>query len=107
MDRIAVNNSGLFNYEIVGQIIFGFYQPYSSGSRDDIDYSGLEVKNNRSYLDQRLDWDDESIDYEGYEDYEGYNEEDDDFGFWTCDICGGNQDTGCLYFDPSECPRRQ
>jgi len=25
--------------------------------------------------------------------------------YWTCDICGGNSETGCLYFDPTECPR--
>lgn len=25
--------------------------------------------------------------------------------FWSCDICGGNQNTGCLYNDPTECPR--
>jgi hypothetical protein len=24
---------------------------------------------------------------------------------WSCDICGGNSDTGCWYFDPTECPR--
>ena len=25
---------------------------------------------------------------------------------WSCSICGGDSDTGCLYFDPSECPKR-
>lgn len=25
--------------------------------------------------------------------------------YWTCDICDGNSETGCLYFDPTECPR--
>ena len=25
--------------------------------------------------------------------------------YWSCDICGGDSDTGCLYFDPTECPR--
>lgn len=25
--------------------------------------------------------------------------------FWSCDICGGDESTGCLYFDPTECPR--
>lgn len=25
--------------------------------------------------------------------------------YWSCDICDGNSETGCLYFDPSECPR--
>lgn len=25
--------------------------------------------------------------------------------FWSCQICGGNNDTGCLYFDPTECPK--
>jgi hypothetical protein len=25
--------------------------------------------------------------------------------FWSCDICDGNSETGCLYFDPTECPR--
>jgi hypothetical protein len=25
--------------------------------------------------------------------------------YWTCDICGGDETTGCLYFDPTECPR--
>jgi hypothetical protein len=24
---------------------------------------------------------------------------------WTCDICGGDNESGCLYFDPTECPR--
>lgn len=24
---------------------------------------------------------------------------------WSCDICGGDDETGCQYFDPSECPR--
>lgn len=24
---------------------------------------------------------------------------------WNCDICDGNQNTGCLYFDPTECPK--
>ena len=24
---------------------------------------------------------------------------------WSCDICDGNSETGCLYFDPTECPR--
>jgi len=27
--------------------------------------------------------------------------------YWSCDICGGNSETGCLYFDPTECPRHQ
>ncbi len=25
--------------------------------------------------------------------------------WWGCDICGGNSDSGCNYFDPTECPR--
>lgn len=25
--------------------------------------------------------------------------------YWSCDICDGNSETGCLYFDPTECPR--
>lgn len=25
--------------------------------------------------------------------------------YWDCEICGGNQDTGCLYHSPSECPK--
>lgn len=25
--------------------------------------------------------------------------------YWSCDICDGNAETGCLYFDPTECPR--
>lgn len=25
--------------------------------------------------------------------------------FWSCDICDGNSETGCQYFDPTECPR--
>jgi len=25
--------------------------------------------------------------------------------YWNCNICGGNYNTGCLYFDPSECPK--
>jgi hypothetical protein len=25
--------------------------------------------------------------------------------FWRCDICDGDQDTGCMYFDPTECPK--
>lgn len=25
--------------------------------------------------------------------------------YWSCDICDGDSDTGCLYFDPTECPR--
>lgn len=25
--------------------------------------------------------------------------------YWTCDICDGDSETGCLYFDPTECPR--
>lgn len=25
--------------------------------------------------------------------------------YWSCQICGGNNDTGCLYFDPTECPK--
>jgi len=24
---------------------------------------------------------------------------------WSCDICGGSNNTGCLYFDPTECPK--
>ncbi|MDQ2863775.1 MAG: hypothetical protein M3R50_09055, partial [Bacteroidota bacterium] len=24
---------------------------------------------------------------------------------WTCDICDGDNETGCQYFDPSECPK--
>jgi hypothetical protein len=24
---------------------------------------------------------------------------------WSCNICDGNNETGCLYHDPSECPR--
>jgi hypothetical protein len=26
-------------------------------------------------------------------------------GNWSCDVCDGNSETGCLYFDPTECPR--
>lgn len=26
-------------------------------------------------------------------------------GYWSCDICDGNQDSGCLFYDPTECPR--
>lgn len=36
--------------------------------------------------------------------YEMYQEVDDN-GHWSCDICGGDSSTGCLYFDPTECPR--
>jgi hypothetical protein len=25
--------------------------------------------------------------------------------YWSCDICDGNSETGCQYFDPTECPR--
>jgi hypothetical protein len=25
--------------------------------------------------------------------------------YWSCQICGGSNDTGCLYFDPTECPK--
>ncbi|WP_396188047.1 CpXC domain-containing protein [Flavobacterium sp.] len=25
--------------------------------------------------------------------------------FWSCEICDGNSETGCLYFDSTECPR--
>ncbi|WP_075352533.1 hypothetical protein [Algoriphagus marinus] len=25
--------------------------------------------------------------------------------FWNCEICGGNNEKGCLYFDPTECPK--
>jgi len=25
--------------------------------------------------------------------------------YWSCDICDGNQDSGCLFYDPTECPR--
>jgi len=25
--------------------------------------------------------------------------------FWNCTICEGDQDTGCQYFDPTQCPR--
>jgi len=25
--------------------------------------------------------------------------------FWTCNICDGDSSTGCLYFDPTECPK--
>jgi hypothetical protein len=25
--------------------------------------------------------------------------------YWSCDICGGTNETGCLYFDPTECPK--
>ncbi len=28
-----------------------------------------------------------------------------DNSHWTCDICGGDETTGCLYFDPTDCPR--
>lgn len=24
---------------------------------------------------------------------------------WTCSICDGDETTGCLYFDPTECPK--
>jgi hypothetical protein len=24
---------------------------------------------------------------------------------WNCDVCGGSDATGCLYHDPTECPR--
>jgi hypothetical protein len=26
-------------------------------------------------------------------------------GTWHCDICDGNDNTGCQYFDPTECPK--
>jgi len=26
--------------------------------------------------------------------------------YWTCNICDGDSETGCLYFDSTECPRR-
>jgi len=41
---------------------------------------------------------------DNYED-DNYSTDDFDDGFWSCDICEGNQSTGCLYFDPTECPR--
>lgn len=52
----------------------------------------------------------EANDYDGYDDYDDYNngyDSYDDWGghYWSCNICGGNQDSGCLYFDPTECPR--
>ena len=25
--------------------------------------------------------------------------------FWTCDICDGDSTSGCMFFDPTECPR--
>ena len=25
--------------------------------------------------------------------------------YWSCNICGGTNETGCLYFDPTECPK--
>ena len=25
--------------------------------------------------------------------------------FWDCEICGGDNNSGCLYFDPTECPK--
>lgn len=25
--------------------------------------------------------------------------------YWVCDICGGDSSTGCLFYDPTECPR--
>ena len=25
---------------------------------------------------------------------------------YSCNICGGDEETGCLYFDPSECPNK-
>lgn len=25
--------------------------------------------------------------------------------FWSCEICNGDSETGCLYFDSTECPR--
>lgn len=25
--------------------------------------------------------------------------------FWNCDICDGNETTGCMYFDTTECPK--
>lgn len=28
-------------------------------------------------------------------------------GDWDCDICGGDSTTGCLYHDPTECPRHR
>ncbi len=32
-------------------------------------------------------------------------EEVNDNVYWSCDICDGDSSTGCLYFDPTECPR--
>lgn len=26
-------------------------------------------------------------------------------GYWTCDACGGDSDTGCLMSDPQNCVR--
>jgi hypothetical protein len=38
-------------------------------------------------------------------DYDSHEPQDyDDFDSWNCDICGGSSETGCLYFDPTECP---
>ena len=40
-----------------------------------------------------------------YNDYINmYGDVDDNLN-WSCDICDGNSSTGCLYFDPTECPR--
>ena len=25
--------------------------------------------------------------------------------YWTCDICDGDSESGCMYFDVTECPR--
>ncbi|MFH1118237.1 MAG: CpXC domain-containing protein [Bacteroidota bacterium] len=42
-----------------------------------------------------------------YSDEHFYSEEYSDYDdFWTCNICGGDSSTGCLYFDPTECPRQ-
>lgn len=41
-------------------------------------------------------------------DEESYDNFDQNLGedYWSCEICGGDQNTGCLYFDPTECPKR-
>jgi predicted nucleic acid-binding Zn ribbon protein len=57
---------------------------------------GIEAMNElyremeRAYRERRRNWE------------EGEMHDD---SFWSCDICGGGETTGCLYFDPTECPR--
>lgn len=27
--------------------------------------------------------------------------------YWSCDICGGDSESGCMYFDVTECPKHR